>query len=41
MTDEERFAKELRDLALSIRAPRSVSTALDRAAAQAVTHPTP
>ena len=40
MTDEERFAKELRDLALSIRAPRSVSTALDRAAAQAVTHHT-
>ena len=41
MTEEERFAKEVRDLALSIRAPRSVSTALDRAAAQAVTHPSP
>ena len=40
MTDEERFAKELRDLALSIRAPKGVSTALDRAAAQAVAHPT-
>src|SRR2546430_17629624 len=40
MTDEERFAKEVRDLALSIRAPRSVSTALDRAAAHAVAHPT-
>jgi outer membrane lipoprotein-sorting protein len=40
MTDEERFAKKVRDLALSIRAPESVSTALDRAAGQAVTHPT-
>ncbi len=40
MTDEERFAKEVRSLALSIRAPESVSTALDRAAAQVVAHPT-
>lgn len=40
MTDEERFAKDLRDLALSIRVPGSVSTALDRAAAGAVAHPT-
>jgi outer membrane lipoprotein-sorting protein len=40
MTDEERTAKDLRDLALSIRAPRSVSSALDRAAAHATGHPT-
>jgi outer membrane lipoprotein-sorting protein len=40
MTDEERFAKDLRDLALSIRAPERVSTALDRAAARTVSHQT-
>ena len=40
MTDEERFAKDLRDLALSIRAPESVTTALDRAAARTVRRPT-
>ncbi len=40
MTDEERFAKEVRSLALSIRAPETVSIALDRAAAQVVAHPT-
>ena len=40
MTDEERFAKDLRDLALSIRAPERVSTALDRAAGRTVSHPT-
>ena len=39
MTDEERFAKEVRDLALSIRAPESVSTAIDRAAAKTVARP--
>lgn len=40
MTDEERFAKDLRDLALSIRAPESVSKSLDHAAARAVARPT-
>jgi len=40
MTDEERFANAVRGLALSIRAPETVSIALDRAAAQVVAHPT-
>jgi outer membrane lipoprotein-sorting protein len=40
MTDEERLAKEVRSLALSIRAPESVSVALDRAAAKTVAQPT-
>ena len=40
MTDEERFAKDLRDLALSIRAPERLSAALDRAAARTVSHQT-
>jgi len=40
MTDEERFAKEVRGIALSVRAPESVSIALDRAVAQTVAHPT-
>ena len=40
MTDEERFAKDLKDLALSIRVPQSVSTALDRAATRTLAHPT-
>jgi outer membrane lipoprotein-sorting protein len=40
MSDEERFAKEVRNLALSIRAPESVSMALDRVAAQTVARPT-
>ena len=40
MTDEERFTRDLRNLALSIRAPESVSTALDRTAAGIVARST-
>src|SRR5437899_9876572 len=40
MTDEDPFAKEVRGIALSVRAPESGSIALDRAVAQTVAHPT-